>query len=52
MNGAMVHVPVGNKGVVVQIGGQIPVNTTASPYGIPVKDANANNVNVCVSSTF
>lgn len=44
MNGAMVHVPVGSKGIVVQVGGQIPTRSTA--YGVPVQDANAGNVNV------
>lgn len=46
MNGASVHVPVGDKGVVVQLGGQIPENTTTTPYGTRVKDANAHNINI------
>jgi hypothetical protein len=40
MNGAMVHVPVGEKGVVVQIGGQ----TDADPQSFGIGIANANSV--------
>ena len=44
MNGAMVHVPIGDKGIVVFLGGQVTVDPT--PYGIPKKGANAGNDNV------
>jgi hypothetical protein len=44
MNGAMVHVPVGKLGVVVQIGGQTTQDPT--PYGIGIANANAGNVNI------
>jgi hypothetical protein len=44
MNGAMIHVPVGEQGVIVQIGGQMTVNPT--PYGIGITNANAGNTNI------
>ena len=44
MNGAMVHIPVGEKGVVIQIAGQTTENPTA--YGIGIENANAGNVNI------
>lgn len=44
MNGAMVHVPVGKQGVLVQIAGQIPNNATA--FGVPIQGASGNNVNI------
>jgi hypothetical protein len=44
MNGAMVHVPIGKQGILVFIGGQVPIDPT--PYGINIKDANAKNTNV------
>jgi hypothetical protein len=44
MNGAMVHVPVGKSGVLVQIGGQITVHPTPCGQGIP--DAAGGNQNV------
>ncbi|KAK3937612.1 hypothetical protein QBC46DRAFT_267165, partial [Diplogelasinospora grovesii] len=47
MNGAMVHVPVGEYGVVVQIGGQTTVNPT--PYGQAIANANAGNTNIPLS---
>lgn len=48
MNGAMVHVPVGKKGVIVQIAGQTTVNPTL--YGEPIENANALNTNI--NNTF
>ena len=48
MNGAMVHVPVGKQGVLVQIGGQITLNPT--PYGQRLPDASGGNINVSSSS--
>jgi hypothetical protein len=48
MNGGMVHVPVGKKGVIVQIAGQTTVNPT--PYGQPIENANALNTNI--NNTF
>lgn len=44
MNGAMVHVPVGEKGIIVNIGGQTTRDPT--PFGIRIEGANAGNVNV------
>ncbi|KAK5653711.1 hypothetical protein OQA88_8742 [Cercophora sp. LCS_1] len=44
MNGAMVHIPVGEKGVLVQIGGQITVNPT--PYGVRIPGASGGNHNI------
>ncbi len=44
MNGAMIHVPVGEQGVIVQIGGQTTENPT--PYGVGIANANAGNVNI------
>jgi hypothetical protein len=44
MNGAMIHVPVGEQGVLVQIGGQTTENPT--PYGVGIANANAGNVNI------
>lgn len=41
MNGAMIHVPVGDKGVIVQIAGQTTMNPT--PFGVPIPDANSQN---------
>jgi hypothetical protein len=47
MNGAMVHVPVGPKGVIVQIAGQITMDPT--PFGVPIINANAMNTNINMS---
>jgi hypothetical protein len=47
MNGAMVHVPVGEKGVIVQIGGQTTQDPT--PFGVAITNANAGNVNINMS---
>ncbi|KAK1700910.1 hypothetical protein BDP55DRAFT_2973 [Colletotrichum godetiae] len=47
MNGAMVHVPVGEKGIVVNIGGQTTRDPT--PFGIRIEGANAGNVNTNLS---
>jgi len=44
MNGAMVHVPVGKLGVLVQIGGQITMKPT--PYGQRIPGAIGGNHNV------
>ncbi|KAK0118628.1 hypothetical protein ONS96_011719 [Cadophora gregata f. sp. sojae] len=44
MNGAMIHVPVGEKGVVIQIAGQVPKDPT--PFGIPILKANEKNDNI------
>ena len=44
MNGAMVHVPVGKRGVLIQIGGQITVNKT--PYGVRIPGASGGNHNI------
>ncbi|KAL2064700.1 hypothetical protein VTL71DRAFT_3838 [Oculimacula yallundae] len=44
MNGAMIHVPVGKKGVLVQIAGQVPQDPT--PFGTPILKANEKNVNI------
>lgn len=44
MNGAMIHVPIGDKGVIVQIAGQTTMDPT--PYGVGIQDANAGNVNI------
>ena len=44
MNGAMIHVPVGDKGVIIQIGGQTTINPT--PYGVGIPKANEGNVNI------
>lgn len=48
MNGAMVHVPVGNKGIIVQIAGQEPMNPT--PWGIPIPGANQQNT--AINNTY
>ncbi|KAL0764874.1 hypothetical protein CaCOL14_012680 [Colletotrichum acutatum] len=47
MNGAMVHVPVGEKGIIVNIGGQTTRDPT--PFGIRIEGANAGNVNTNLS---
>lgn len=47
MNGAMIHVPVGPKGVIVQIGGQTTQDPT--PFGVPIVNANAGNININMS---
>ncbi|OHE99462.1 hypothetical protein CORC01_05262 [Colletotrichum orchidophilum] len=47
MNGAMVHIPVGEKGIIVNIGGQTTRDPT--PYGVQIKSANAGNVNTNLS---
>jgi hypothetical protein len=44
MNGAMIHVPVGEQGVIVNIGGQTTQNPT--PFGVAITNANAGNVNI------
>ncbi|GJC97630.1 cell wall anchored [Colletotrichum higginsianum] len=43
----MVHVPVGEKGIIVNIGGQATRDPT--PYGVRVQNANAGNVNINLS---
>lgn len=53
MNGAVVHVPVGDQGVLVFIGGQTTQNPTA--YGVQIPDAAHENVMVsstCAPRTF
>ncbi|TDZ32659.1 Kelch repeat-containing protein [Colletotrichum spinosum] len=47
MNGAMVHVPVGDKGIIVSIGGQTTLDPT--PYGVRIPKANELNVNTNLS---
>jgi hypothetical protein len=44
MNGAMLHVPVGKKGIIVHIGGQTTRDPT--PYGVRIPNAVAGNTNV------
>jgi hypothetical protein len=44
MNGAMIHVPVGPKGVIVQIAGQTTVNP--EPFGVGIVGANGFNTNI------
>lgn len=44
MNGAMVHVPVGPKGILVQVGGQVTNDET--PYGVRIQKANEKNTEV------
>ena len=44
MNGAMIHVPVGEQGILVLIGGQTTMVPT--PYGIGIQNANAGNTNI------
>lgn len=48
MNGAMVHVPVGKKGVIVQIAGQTTMSPT--PWGVPM--AAANEHNTAINNTY
>lgn len=48
MNGAMIHVPVGEKGVIVQIAGQTTMNPT--PWGVPIPGA--NQFNTAINNTF
>lgn len=48
MNGAMVHVPVGNKGIIVQIAGQEPMNPTQ--WGVPIPGANQQNT--AINNTY
>lgn len=43
-NGAMVHVPVGDQGIIVQIGGQSTVDAT--PFGVPIEGANQHNTEI------
>lgn len=50
MNGAMVHVPVGPKGILVQIGGQRTNNPTS--YGVVIADANAKNTNASAARSL
>ncbi|KAL0937221.1 Kelch repeat-containing protein-like protein 2 [Colletotrichum truncatum] len=47
MNGAMVHVPVGNKGIIVNLGGQTTRDPT--PYGVRVPKASSGNININLS---
>lgn len=47
--GNMVHVPVGNEGILVFIGGQTPQNPTS--YGVKVPSAAQSNVMVSRLST-
>ncbi|KAF6826412.1 hypothetical protein CPLU01_09697 [Colletotrichum plurivorum] len=47
MNGVMVHVPVGDKGIVVNIGGQITRDETA--FGVRIPGASAGNINIELS---
>lgn len=42
MNGAMVHVPIGDQGVLVFVGGQTTENPT--DYGVQIPQAAKNNV--------
>ena len=44
MNGAMIHVPVGDQGVLVLIAGQTTMVPT--PYGIGIQNANGGNTNI------
>ncbi len=44
MNGAMIHVPVGDQGILVLIGGQTTMVPT--PYGIRIQNSNAGNANI------
>ncbi|KAI8174353.1 hypothetical protein K4K53_009048 [Colletotrichum sp. SAR 10_77] len=44
MNGAMVHVPVGEKGIIVNIGGQTTRDETA--FGVRIDDAASGNINI------
>lgn len=46
MNGALVHLPIGDKGVIVAVGGQAP--TTGLPFGVVVPNANAQATEVSV----
>lgn len=48
MNGAMIHVPVGDKGVIVQIAGQTTMNPT--PWGVPIPGA--NQFNTAINNSF
>lgn len=45
MNGAIIHVPVGKKGVLVNIAGQTTMDPL-TPYGVPIVKANEGNVNI------
>lgn len=47
MNGAMVHVPVGEKGIIVNIGGQTTRDETE--LGVRIDDAASGNINVSPS---
>lgn len=44
MNGAVVHLPIGDKGVVMMVGGQAP--TTGLPFGVVVPNANSQATEV------
>jgi hypothetical protein len=44
MNGAMIHIPVGKEGVIVQIAGQEPQFLTE--FGVQVVGANGKNTNI------
>jgi hypothetical protein len=44
MNGAMIHVPVGDQGVLVLIAGQTTMVPT--PYGVGIPKANEGNTNI------
>ncbi|KUJ18536.1 uncharacterized protein LY89DRAFT_732095 [Mollisia scopiformis] len=48
MNGAMVHIPVGEQGIIVQIGGQ--TTTSPTPFGVPI--VNANEYNSMINNTM
>lgn len=50
LNGAMVHVPSGGRGILVLIGGQIPQNPT--DYGMQIPNAAQHNVMVSLAKNL
>ncbi|KAI9683890.1 MAG: hypothetical protein M1829_004225 [Trizodia sp. TS-e1964] len=48
MNGALVHIPVGDLGILVQIGGQT-TDDMNTPFGVGIQGANGANHNVNMS---
>ena len=46
MNGAIVHLPVGEQGVLVQIAGQTTTAGISIPFGVSITEANAGNTNI------
>lgn len=51
LDGSMIHVPVGKKGILVLIGGQTTADPT-TPWGVPVVHASWGNIMVRTAICF